>query len=126
MAMLGRYRRRIATAALCALVTHPVAGPEVLRALLADVGQLVRLSSLGVQVSAPHPVEMWSRQGNSQGMQPESCKCKGACLLISMLVGGPGTSLLYIGWSNQRLHGMASLDQPVHSSTWLVLKPAME
>uniref|UniRef100_A0A7S3VSI4 Importin N-terminal domain-containing protein n=1 Tax=Dunaliella tertiolecta TaxID=3047 RepID=A0A7S3VSI4_DUNTE len=50
MAMLGRYRRRIATAALCALVIHPTSGPAVQRSLVADVGQVVRLCSLALQV----------------------------------------------------------------------------
>jgi hypothetical protein len=50
MAMLGRYRRRIATASMCALVTHPSSGPAVVQPLVADVGQVVRLCSLGLQV----------------------------------------------------------------------------
>jgi len=50
MAMLGRYRRRIATAAFSALVTHPTSGPAIQQPLVSDVGQVVRLCSLAVQV----------------------------------------------------------------------------
>ncbi len=52
MAMLGRYRRRIATAALASLVA---AGLPSLRALLLDSPQtLTRLASLVITVRDPH------------------------------------------------------------------------
>lgn len=48
--MLGRYRRRIATASLCTLVTSAASGPTMLQPLMADAAQVVRLASLALQV----------------------------------------------------------------------------